>query len=191
MIKYTATVNSDALTVDPANNTAYLSYGHEDGENHTPTVVTEVYNAKFDVLKNDDKGQPLAGAGFVLKNKDNKYYKIENGVVSWVDSIDDATEKFSGNDGKVPAFTGLANGTYTLVEKTVPDGYNGAADQTFTIAEHDYTTANLEQKATVVNKEGAVLPSTGGIGTTIFYILGGILAVGAAVVLVARKRVSK
>ncbi len=190
VIKYTATVNSDALTVDPANNTAYLSYGHEDGENHTPTVVTEVYNAKIDVVKNDDKGQPLAGAGFVLKNKDNKYYKIENGVVSWVDSIDDATEKFSGNDGKVPAFTGLANGTYTLVEKTVPDGYNGAADQTFTIAEHDYTTANLEQKATVVNKEGAVLPSTGGIGTTIFYIVGSVLLLAAAIVLIARRRTS-
>ena len=124
------------------------------------------------------------------KNSSNQdvYYKLENGVVSWTTNIDEATEMFSNEDGKVPAFAGLANGTYTLIEKTVPDGYNGAADQTFTIAGGDYTVANLEQNATVVNKEGAVLPSTGGIGTTIFYIVGSVLLLAAAIVLIARRR---
>ncbi len=192
VIEYSATVNSDALQIDPAKNTAYLSYGDENGQNSTPIKETEVYNAKINVLKNDDKGQPLAGAGFVLKTKNDQnkdvYYKVENGVVSWTENIDDATENVSGADGKVPAFAGLADGTYTLVEKTVPDGYNGAADQTFTIRGGDYTIANLEQNATVVNKEGAVLPSTGGIGTTIFYIVGSILLLAAAIVLIARRR---
>ena len=86
------------------------------------------------------------------------------------------------------SFTGLANGTYTLIEKTVPAGYNKAADSTFTVAEHNYTAANLEQTAEVTNNSGSELPATGGIGTTIFYIIGAILVIGAGVVLVTRRR---
>ncbi len=187
---YTATVTSDALTRDPAKNTCYLSYGHNPGDNRTPVKETEVYNAKISVLKQDDNEKPLAGAGFVLMNSEGKYYKNENNVVSWVADIEDADEHFSDAEGNVPAFTGLANGTYTLIEKTVPSGYNKGTDQNFTINEHDYTVANLEQEATVINKEGPELPSTGGIGTTIFYVLGGLLVFAAAVVLIARRRAS-
>ncbi len=187
---YTATVTSDALTRDPAKNTCYLSYGHNPGDNRTPIQETEVYNAKISVKKQDDKEQPLKDAGFVLQNSDGAYYKNVNGVVSWVTDIDDADEHFSDAEGNVPAFTGLANGTYTLVEKTVPSGYNKGTDQTFTIKEHDYTVPNLEQEATVINKEGPSLPSTGGIGTTIFYVVGAVLVLGAAIVLIARRRAS-
>lgn len=190
-ITYSATVTSDAFTTDPANNTAYVSYGEENSNNKTPESITKVYNAKFTVTKQDGNNQPLAGAGFVIANEDGKYYKLSNGVVSWVDSIDDATEYTSVNTGAVPAFTGLANGTYTLIEKTVPTGYNKAADSEFTIAEHDYTATNLEQAATVTNKAGSMLPSTGGIGTTLFYIIGGILVIGGGVVLVTKKRMGK
>ena len=186
-ITYSATVTSDALTVDPANNTATLDYG----DGHTTEMdQVNVYNAKFTVTKQDGDGKALEGAGFVVKNADNKYYKIENNVVSWVDSIDAATEYKSDANGAVPAFTGLADGTYTLIEKTVPDGYNKAADSTFTIEEGDYTADNLEQEATVINNSGTELPSTGGIGTTIFYILGTILVIGAGVVLVTRRRMN-
>ena len=90
----------------------------------------------------------------------------------------------------MPAFTGLANGTYTLVEKTVPAGYNKAADSTFTIEAGDYTKQNLEQASTVINKAGTELPSTGGMGTTLFYVVGGILVLAAGIMLVARKRMS-
>ena len=188
VITYSATVTDDAITTDPLNNTAYVSYGDSNGSNKTPDTEADVYEAKFSVLKQDGAQAALAGAGFVIKNTDNKYYKNDNGVVTWVDSADDADEHVSGTDGKVAAFTGLANGTYTLVEKTVPTGYNGAADSTFTIDEHDYTAANLEQEATVVNNQGTELPSTGGIGTTIFYVVGGILLLGAAIVFVARRK---
>ncbi len=75
-----------------------------------------------------------------------------------------------------------------MIEKTVPAGYNKAADITFTVAEHDYEGTNLEQEATVINKAGVVLPHTGGIGTTIFNIIGTILVIGAGVMLVARRR---
>lgn len=110
--------------------------------------------------------------------------------MTWVEDIADATEKTSGSDGAVPAFTGLGNGTYTLVEKTVPSGYNKAADEAFTIVGNDYTASNLEQTKTAINNQGSVLPSTGGIGTTIFYAIGAVLVIGAGIVLVTRRRMN-
>ena len=188
-VTYQATVTSDALTVNAAKNTATISYGNNSEFTSEPSE-TEVYNAKFTVTKKDGNNQPLADAGFVIKNADNRYYKLDNGVVTWVDTIDAADEHKSDAQGAVPAFTGLADGTYTLIEKTVPAGYNKAADSTFTIAKGDYTTTNLEQTATVTNNSGEELPSTGGIGTTIFYIIGAILVIGAGVVLVTRRRMN-
>ena len=186
-ITYSATVTSDALTVDAAKNTATLDYG--DGHT-TDKDEVKVYNAKFTVTKQDGDKKPLAGAGFVIANKDNKYYKLANNVVTWVDSIDDATEYKSDDKGAVPAFTGLADGKYTLIEKTVPAGYNKAADSTFTIEAGNYDIGNLEQAATVTNKLGSALPSTGGIGTTIFYTVGAMLVVGAGIVLVSKRRMN-
>ena len=189
-IKYTATITSDALQTAPAKNTAWLEYGDENSHNKVPGQTTEVYNAKFTVTKKDGNGKALAGAGFVIKNAAGKYYKIDNKVVSWVDSIDDATEYTSDAQGAVPAFTGLANGTYTLVEKTVPAGYNKAEDTDFTIEAKNYTAANLQKTAEVINKAGSVLPSTGGIGTTIFYIAGAAMVIGAVVLLVTKRRMN-
>jgi fimbrial isopeptide formation D2 family protein/LPXTG-motif cell wall-anchored protein len=189
-IKYVGTVNSDALTVDTGKNTARVDYGDENSNNHTPDSETNVYNAKFTVTKKDGKDQPLAGAGFVVKNADNKYYKKDGTVVSWVTDIAQATEYTSNASGEVESFTGLVDGTYTLVEKTVPSGYNKAADSTFTIAASNYETANLVQTAEVINNSGAELPSTGGIGTTIFYIVGAVLVAGAAIILVTRRKMS-
>ena len=189
-VTYSATVNDDAITTDPLNNTCYVSYGDSNSNNRTPDSEADVYEAKFTVTKQDGEGKPLEGAGFVLKNSEGKYYKITGKVVSWVDSKDEATEYKSNAQGQVQSFTGLANGTYTLVEKTVPAGYNGAADKDFTIAEHDYTQENLEQSAVVKNNAGDELPSTGGMGTTLFYIIGGILVVGAGILLIAKRRMS-
>lgn len=201
-IKYSATITSNALTVNPAKNTASLDYGDSNGNNSVPDVPVNVYNAKLTVTKVDEKDVALAGAGFVLKNADGKYYQLnetttgegENAVttysVSWVDNLKDATEYVTtdGEGGNVIAFTGLGKGTYTLVENTVPAGYNPAADQEFTVAGNDYTTTNLELTATVTNNKGAELPATGGIGTKIFYISGAVLLIGAGIVLIARRR---
>jgi len=198
-ITYNATITSDALTTDSATNTAKLNYGHNGHINTTPEKTTDTYNAKFTVTKTDKENQPLAGAGFVIAktvgegpNAETLYYKKENEKVSWVENSTGATElkTTDATGGNVLIFTGLADGTYTLVEKTVPDGYNKADDYTFTIKQGDYGQTNLEQSITVVNQSGAELPSTGGMGTTIFYVLGAVLVVGAGVLLVTKKRMS-
>lgn len=188
-LKYSGKITSDALSNDPATNKATLTSG--DGNTSTSEEV-KVYNAKFTVTKKDGEGNALAGAGFVIANSEGKYYKLadDKKSISWVDSIDAATEYTSGANGAVPAFTGLGDGTYTLIEKTVPAGYNKAADSTFTIKGNDYTATNLEQTATVTNNSGSELPSTGGMGTTILYLLGGALVIGAAIALITRRRMN-
>lgn len=189
-LTYTATVTSDALQTDPAKNTAWLTFGDVNGENSTPKKEVEVYNAKISVVKKDDKDKPLKDAGFVLKNSDNKYFKLVDGKATWVDDINEADEHFSDAEGNVPAFAGLANGEYTLIEKTVPGGYNKAEDVDFTIASGDYTKANLIQSATVINQGGPVLPSTGGPGLIALYVIGALLVIGAGVLLVVKRRVN-
>ena len=161
-----------------------------------------------------NKTKKLANAQFVLykevteENATVKYYYQWNDTakeVKWVTQKDQATTKKTGADGKT-SFQGIAAGSYFLEETKAPDGYNKLKDPvpvTIT-AEYDKdgkltkTTANANttvngqyiQKVEVPNKAGAVLPSTGGIGTTIFYVLGSILALGAAVLLIAKKRMN-
>jgi LPXTG-motif cell wall-anchored protein len=191
-ITYKATVTSNALTTTVAagTNTATISYG----ENNTTTQekTTQVYNAKFTVSKQDGDKKPLAGAGFVIQNSNDKYYKLseDKKTVTWVDNIDDATEYSSNAQGEVTAFTGLGIGQYKLVEKTVPGGYNKVNDTGFEIKDNDYTTTNLEQGNTVINNKGTEMPSTGGIGTTIFYVVGGVMVAGAVVFLLTKRRAS-
>ena len=193
-ISYEAVLNSSAVIGQAGNpNTVKLTWGHnpDDNVNYSEDDA-KVYTAQVDVLKTDNSNpaKPLKDAGFVVKNSANKYYKLNQGVVTWVDSIDDADVHTSGDDGKVAAFTGLSNGAYTLVEKVVPAGYNKLADTQFTIAENDYSDTNLKQSSTVVNNAGSELPQTGGIGTTIFYIVGAILVVGGGILLISRRRTS-
>lgn len=186
-LNYSGTITSDALSNDPATNTASITSGDK---NNDSSDVVKVYNAKFTVSKKDGEGQPLAGAGFVIQNEEGKYYKLANNTITWVDTADAADAHMSDANGAVAPFMGLADGTYTLVEYIVPSGYNKAADSSFIITSNDYTGANLEQSADVTNKAGSTLPSTGGIGTTIFYVVGAILVVGAGVVLITRRRMS-
>lgn len=109
-------------------------------------------------------------------------------------------------------FTGLNAGTYTLSETKTPVGYNTMNDITFTISatQNGSTTIeggsikwsssnNVEIKldeangvfdATIVNKKGATLPSTGGMGTTIFYVIGAILVIGAGILLITKRRMN-
>lgn len=91
---------------------------------------------------------------------------------------------------------GLRAGTYYLIEKTTADGYNLLstsiavtidANGDVSVGSSNMFTA-ADNTVTVNNQSGTVLPSTGGIGTTIFYVIGGLLVLGAAIVLVARRK---
>jgi len=192
VINYTAVLNSNAVIGAAGNpNTVKLTWGHDNKDNHSEDDA-KVYTAQISAIKTDNQSpaQPLAGAGFVLKNAAGKYYKLANGVVTWVDTEAAADEHVSDAQGAVAAFTGLTNGKYTLVEKTVPDGYNKLDDTALEIKDDDYTDTNLKKTATVVNNAGTELPSTGGMGTTILYIIGGVLVAVSAIMLVAKKRTS-
>ena len=98
-----------------------------------------------------------------------------------------------GSDGTI-TFTGLDAGTYTLTEVATNDGYNLLdTDVTVTIAADGTVSMSgaksvSDGKIVIENAKGAVLPSTGGIGTTIFYVLGTILVFGCGIILVAKKR---
>ena len=113
---------------------------------------------------------------------------------------------FVDSTGKV-VFEGLGAGTYTVSETVVPAGYNKIDDfqivigqtvnetyktitYTATSETQTVTVADNKVSVTVKNQQGSVLPSTGGIGTTIFYIIGAILVIGAGVVLVTRRRMN-
>ena len=109
---------------------------------------------------------------------------------------------FVGADGKL-TFSGLGVGTYTLTETTVPAGYNKAADVTFKITFDPATKKFASNNAKVVlnstnnvfdttieNQSGTELPSTGGIGTTMFYVIGTVLVLGAAVLLISKRRMN-
>jgi LPXTG-motif cell wall-anchored protein len=106
-----------------------------------------------------------------------------------------------GTDGYI-VFQGLGAGSYTLTETTVPTGYNSIAPINFTIAAApDATSANWDTPTgftadgdmflkTIENRKGAILPTTGGIGTKLFYIFGSILVAGSVIFLVTKKRMS-
>ena len=193
VITYTATV-----TADTAHNEAYL----ENGSYDSTTDTVEVKNYSLPVYKYTGSGDTktgLAGAGFVLKNAAGKYYKFTAATeatpakVEWVSTKDDATElTTSAVDQYVVTFTGLAAGTYTIEEKTVPAGYNPAQPVTVTIADDGKITVDGTEltKIEIQNNSGSELPSTGGIGTTIFYVVGGLLMAAAIVLLVTKKKVS-
>lgn len=187
-VTYTAKVTSSDLSADPAKNGAWVTYG-DDGDDPTPPSEVKVYNAKFTVTKVDGSDQALAGAGFVLQSSEGYYKRADDGKsISWVPSIAGATELKSTVDSNEMVFTGLAAGTYTLIENTVPDGYNKAADVSFTITDVVSAENLVQQSQKVVNQTGAELPETGGIGTTIFTAVGSVLMIGAAILYITKKR---
>ena len=165
------------------------------------------------------KDTRLSGAKFVLyKTADSKklyyYYNETTDKVEWVELVDDAavasaikagtiTEVTTDGNG-VAKFQGLDSGTYYLHETEAPVGYNLLKEDvtvtiTATYGDDGQITSSIatstsngqyQQTQPVENKSGVELPETGGIGTTIFYIVGGVLFVGAAVLLIVKRRMS-
>ena len=209
-ITYSATLNANAKVGLEGNpNESKLSYGVADsttGEpsGTTPPSKTTTYTWDMDVLKyaNGDESKVLKDAKFVLLNSaKTKVAKIVNGkVTEWLDVPNevDGTITWPENtvlttdaNGKIE-IDGLDADTYYLREVEAPAGYNKLAeDQVVTITGATVVGETLSYTTVVAkinNQSGTELPSTGGIGTTIFYIVGGVLVVGAVVLLVTKKR---
>lgn len=206
VVKYTATVNDKAVSV-VSKNKAILTYssdpGIEDKTETTPPQEVKVFSAKIVIDKHDanHKSAKLAGAKFVLKNKDGEYYKYtaasEDGTtpakVEWVKRIvEDQATVVTTDDKGAAKFDGLVNGTYYLEETEAPAGYNKLTNDVEVIinGNSDDVYTDLTKSASVENSTGSLLPSAGGIGTTVFYVVGGLLVVGAAVLLVTKRRMN-
>lgn len=202
VISYQATVNENAVVGVEGNlNTSKLSYGDSSNTKYTPDSQTKTYTWDLDILKyaNGDKTKVLKDAQFVLlNNTKTKVAVIVNGkLTGWAavptnDTWPDNTVLTTNDNGKIE-IDGLDADTYYLREVKAPNGYNKLADDVEVIingaSENDkhelvYSTVIAE----VNNQSGTELPSTGGIGTTIFYVAGSVLAVGAVVLLVTKKR---
>lgn len=121
-------------------------------------------------------------------------------VTGWTEDVTKATTFTTGDDGKI-AIIGLDHGTYYLEETKAPSGYNKLADPIEVVisAVHTETadtvsatttyTVNEGTGITVENNAGTELPETGGMGTTLFYAMGSLLAVSAVILLITKKRV--
>ena len=188
-VTYSAVLNEKADITNGEKNDAKLSWGDASNTEWSETV-TKTY--QFEVLKyaaNDTEKNPLAGATFQLKD-------ASGNVVKLVKVSDTEYRVANGSEtGAVESFTTVASGKivikgvdldkYTLVETAAPAGYNTLKDPVeVTVLATNALTVE------VPNASGTELPSTGGMGTTIFYVLGSILVLCAAVLLVTKKRMS-
>ncbi len=210
VVYYTATLDSATAVIGGAGNKneSWAEFsnnpnGDQGGKGETPHDIAVVFTYKTDVNKVDGENKPLKGAEFTLTKK------LQDGTTKdiAVITLDDDKTQFE--------FKGLDDGIYTLTETKTPDGYNTIDPITFkVVATHTASgvtvldvkneddsdfTGNIEftktpatgtLATTVVNQSGTVLPSTGGIGTTIFYVVGGVLVLAAIILLVTKKRMS-
>mgnify|MGYP000756508205 CR=1 FL=1 len=207
-VTYESTLNGNAVLGAQGNvNTAKLEYSNNPRGNGTGTTPWDnviVFTYKVVVNKVDQNRQPLEGAEFTLTKK------LKDGTENVIPMKIDTSNK------ALFTLSGLDDGVYTLTETVTPAHYNTISPITFTVnADHTITweadprntvltslsgnTASGEITFThnetdgslttdVVNNIGTTLPGTGGIGTTIFYVIGGGLMVAAAILLITKKR---
>ena len=211
-VTYYAQINENAKIADEANvNKAKVEYGTN---SHTEYDTTETYVWKMNIVKytmEQETEKKLAGATFQLsrdaagaqviklvKVNDTTYrLALSTETEGVVDTIT------TGETGEL-VINGLADGTYYLTETKAPRGYNllrepvnvtighkdanGKLTETSFVA--DQTQTDTSGVVKVENNAGAELPSTGGIGTTVFYVLGSAMALGAVILLVTKKRMA-
>ena len=206
VINYTAKLTSDAVADTGYVNDTWLDYGDKQ---HTEHDTTTTYTWKLPIYKyhmNGETKKPLEGAEFILykgsEELNREYAQVTGGkLTGWIKVKTEATTLVSDTDGKIEV-VGLDADTYYLEETKAPGGYNKLAGPVkveifHTVTDADtHMTHTLKQDTTAVekveieNKSGTELPDTGGMGTTIFYVLGSILVIGAVVLLITKKRMS-
>lgn len=218
-VDYTSTLNENANLDSSGNkNTMYLEYsnnpydkqGGEKGKTPVDTVI--VFTYKTVVNKVDGEGKALTGAEFtleklvdgkwtpitVVKNEegttftftglDDGYYRItETTTPAGYNSIDPIYFTVTAEHDALsddPALTNLAAKQTDEEHEEITDAYTG------TVAEFTVVQDEGSISTNVVNNKGTVLPETGGMGTTIFYVVGVVLVLGAGILLVTKRRMS-
>jgi len=206
-VTYTAHLNENAVVNGSTDNKNKVQLQYSNNPRNsaywgfTPESEVCVYTYQLNNTKYHDEDKPgneLEGAGFRLYSDEacehevelykegDFYYPITTGKT--------AVEMKSAANGQFNV-KGLDAGTYYLKETNPPTGYS-ACDKTKIVisATHDVNHVSLSGESNlnnkIINKKagGITLPSTGGIGTTLFYVIGGGLMVAAAVLLITKKR---
>ena len=196
-VHYGATVKDDAVINEPMKNTTHLTYGDKNKESNKTETTTKTFG--ITVFKYTGDNKALEGAEFKLSTdssckdttKDLKFKNLE-GKYRYNTSGD--ITLISSDKGYIH-IEGLKEGTYYLKETKAPKGYNllkAPLEIKIDSAGKIYLNGSLTENAgdvRVQNKSGTVLPSTGGAGTTMIYLVGAVLVLGSGVVLATKRRV--
>ena len=204
VVTYTAVLNENAEIADATNdNDTVLDYG-DDSRSEWDETTTKTF--MFDIVKTDSNLKVLTGAKFELYDAQTAGNKIalvkeSDGVYRVATATEKSTEGFTSaviEAGKATVKGLDADTTYWLEETEAPAGYNKLAGRVEVKIENSNLTTTMTGDTwaegnggvQITNKTGTELPSTGGMGTTLFYVLGSVLVLGAVVLLVTRKRMS-
>lgn len=191
------------------NNKVYLEFSnnpYSDSTGKTEEKDVVVFTYKIKATKVDGDGNALVGAGFKVFPGSHAGTTVPTGVnalkftwnaekSAYVLDPTNGTEEIFSKDGGNFSFQGLEEGTYTVVETTVPETYNQAPNEIVTLsATHTNNNVTIESTSkteiTVTNVKGSQLPSTGGMGTTMLYVAGGaiVLIAGIGMAVALRRR---
>jgi len=205
--------NPNTMHVEFSNN----PNGTGTGTTPVDTVVVFTYQTIVNKVRpaneGEERNQPLSGAKFTLE----KFVASDEGTETYKNVQGNWVEKtvVENQEGTTFTFTGLDDGEYRLTETVTPTGYNTIDPIEFTItATHEATSDDPQLTALngnvatgeitftsdttdgslttdVVNVSGSTLPETGGMGTTVFYVVGGVIVAGVLVLLVAKRRMGR
>lgn len=212
--------NTNTVYLEYSNKPDQSGSGDTDNTGNTPEDKVIVFTYELDTTKVDgqDNTKKLEGAEFKLHNRDNKWVIVDsnNKVTGWADTEAGGSTLTSDSNGLFKVI-GLDADTYYLKETKAPTGYNMLSSEItvvitatvsaeWTDGQASSALTNLAVTAdgkagtgdtstgiasiTVANNKGATLPETGGMGTTIFYVVGAVLVIGAGVLLVTRRRMN-
>ena len=202
IITYSAVLNEKAqVGTDPNTNEAILNYGENNDVTSEPGT-TNTYTYDFGLAKIDkEERQPLTGAEFELYDTEiggeaipvvalgNGNYRVATDAEIATPGMTTTVIAVNG-EGKA-TISGLAGKSYWLEETKAPDGYNMLTERRAVTFASNADPAKADfADITVENQAGSLLPSTGGMGTTLIYIAGAVLVIGAGVLLVVRRRMN-